>query len=66
MLRTGDMLTVLKENKSKTTRVQKNPTSGQLTLGIPMEVIEAAELEKWDTVKFSVKGKGRILLEVLR
>lgn len=63
------MLAVLQDeqiNKSRTTRLQRNPSSGQYTLGIPIEVIEAAEFKKWDTVKFSVKGKGCILLEALR
>jgi len=60
------LLTILEKEKPRTMRIQKNPSSGQWSVGIPVDVVQGAELEKWDTVKFTVQEKGRILLEVLR
>ena len=56
----------IRKSEIEDNSVQKNPTSGQWTIGIPVEVAEGAELEPKDTVRFKVEGPGRILIEVLR
>jgi len=59
------MLAILEKERPRTTRVQRNQ-NGQWSITLPIEVAEGAELELKDTVKFTVKGPGRILIEVLR
>jgi uncharacterized membrane protein (UPF0127 family) len=64
ILSNSNMITELQE-KPRTTRVQRSPNSGQWSVGIPVDVAQSAQLERGDTVKFTVQDRGRILLEVL-
>jgi len=58
-----ELLTLLENVKPRHMRIQKNSTTGQWSVNIPVETIQEVGWEKGTYVRFLVQDENRITVE---